>query len=120
MLALMYAEASVPPAGIDQMLSGTGLAIAQMTGWLRRLVWIDLIGGLFLPVGMATPESFPLGWLTGLGIWLVKLAAFILGLSALQTLLGRIPRQSLPDLIGAAALLALLAIMMVLASAGGS
>jgi hypothetical protein len=39
-------------------------------------------------------------------------------LSGTQTILGRIPRHSLPDLIGVAALLALLAIVMVLASAG--
>jgi formate hydrogenlyase subunit 4 len=120
MLALMYTETSAPSGGLEQMLSGTGLAIALMTLWLRRLVWIDLIGGLFLPVGMTTPDSFPFGWLTGIAVWLIKLAAFILGLSAIQTLLGRIPRQSLPDLIGAAALLALLAIIMVLASTGGT
>jgi formate hydrogenlyase subunit 4 len=118
MLALVYAEASVGEAGLDAAFSGTILAMARMTGWLRRLVWIDLIGGLFLPVGMAGAESGPLTWLIGLAAWGVKLGVFILGLSAIQTLAGRVPRQSLPDLIGAAALLALLATIMVLASTG--
>jgi formate hydrogenlyase subunit 4 len=118
MLALVFAEASATAGGLDCMFSGTGLAVSRMTGWLRRLVWIDLIGGLFLPVGMAASDSGLLSWLTGLACWGVKLGAFVLGLSAIQTMLGRIPNRNLPDLIGVAALLALLAVVMVLASTG--
>jgi formate hydrogenlyase subunit 4 len=118
MLALAFAEASVAPDALDHMASGTGLAVSRMTGWMRRLVWIDLIGGLFLPVGMAGADNGPLAWLIGLAVWSIKLAAFVLGLSAIQTLLGRVPRHSLPDLVGVAALLALLATIMVLASSG--
>jgi formate hydrogenlyase subunit 4 len=123
MLALMFAEASVTDAsvtndGADRMASGTLLATDRMTAWLRRVVWIDLIGALFLPVGMAGADSLPLSWLIGLAFWAVKLVAFILGLSTIQTVLGRVPRRSLPDLISVAALLALLATIMVLASSG--
>lgn len=118
MLALVFAEASATEGGLEQMVGGTDLLISRMTFWLRRLVWIDLIGGLFLPVGMAAADSFPLAWLIGLATWAVKLAAFIVGLSAIQTMLGRVPRRSLPDLIGVAALLALLATIMVLANTG--
>jgi formate hydrogenlyase subunit 4 len=118
MLALAFSESSAPTGGADEMFSGTDLAAARMTGWLRRLVWIDLIGGLFLPVGMASSENGPLAWLIGLAAWAVKLGGFILALSAIQTTLGRIPHQRLPDLIGVAALLALLATIMVLASSG--
>jgi formate hydrogenlyase subunit 4 len=118
MLALAFAEASVARDSLDHMASGTGLAVSRMTGWLRRLIWIDLIGGLFLPVGMAVADNGPLAWLIGLAVWIIKLAAFVLGLSAIQTLLGRVPRHGLPDLVGVAALLALLATIMVLASSG--
>ncbi len=118
MLALVFAEISAPAGGIDQMPGGADLAMIRMTGWLRRVVWIDLIGGLFLPVGMANADNGPLAWLAGLVMWGVKLAAFILGLSAIQTVLGRVPRHSLHDLVGVAALLALLATIMVLTSAG--
>jgi formate hydrogenlyase subunit 4 len=118
MLALVFAEASVPADGLDEMASGTALAITRMTVWLRRVVWIDLIGGLFLPIGMATITGGAEAWLIGLAAWAIKLAAFILGLSAIQTTLGRVPHGRLPDLIGVAALLALLAIIMVLTSAG--
>lgn len=118
MLALVFTEASVPAGGLDEMASGIDLAIVRMTAWLRRLVWIDLIGGLFLPVGMAAIGSAPQAWLIGLAVWGIKLGAFILGLCAIQTTLGRVPHRRLPDLIGVAALLALLATIMVLASAG--
>jgi formate hydrogenlyase subunit 4 len=118
MLALVFAESSVPAGGLHDMLSGTDLAIVRMAVWLRRLVWIDLIGGLFLPVGMATIASGPQAWLIGLAAWGIKLGAFILGLSAIQTTLGRVPHRRLPDLIGVAALLALLAAIMALASTG--
>jgi formate hydrogenlyase subunit 4 len=118
MLALLFAEATIADGALDQMLSGSGLAVSRMTGWLRRLVLIDLIGGLFLPLGMANAENGPLAWLVGLASWGVKLTVFIVALSAIQTLLGRVPRNGLPDLLGAAALLALLATIMVLASTG--
>ena len=118
MLALLFAEASASDEGLQQMASGTDLAISRITVWLRRLVWIDLIGGLFLPIGMAGAGGFPLGWLIGLACWAAKLAAFTVGLSAVQTVLGRVPRRGLSDLVGVAALLALLATIMVLASTG--
>jgi formate hydrogenlyase subunit 4 len=118
MLGLVFTEASVPASGLDEMFSGTGLAVSRMTVWLRRLVWIDLIGGLFLPVGMAATEDGPLAWLLGLAVWGIKLGVFIVGLSAIQATLGRTPPHRLPDLIGVAALLALLATILVLTSAG--
>lgn len=117
MLALVFAEASATPNQLETMFSGAALAASRMTRWLRRLVWIDLIGGLFLPVGMAASGSFPLAWLIGLMFWCLKLGAFALGLSAIGTLLGRVPRHRLQDLLGLAVLLALLAVVMVLASA---
>ena len=117
MLALVFAEASATRNQLEPMFSGAALAASRITRWLRRLVWIDLIGGLFLPVGMAGPGSFPLAWLTGLMFWCLKLGAFALGLSAIGTLLGRVPRHRLHDLLGLAVLLALLAVVMVLASA---
>jgi formate hydrogenlyase subunit 4 len=120
LLALLLADIGAPGCDSDQMFSGLELAMVRTTAWLRRLIWIDLLGNLFLPVGIALPESGPAAWLVGLAGWAIKLVAATLALSAFHTLLGRIPRHSLPDLIGVAALLALLAIIMVLASAGAA
>jgi formate hydrogenlyase subunit 4 len=116
LVALLLADVSAAdPDPSDHVVSGMDLAMLRTTGWLRRLIWIDLIGGLFLPVGIAGTDSLPLAWLIGLAAWAFKLAAVVLCLSAARSLIGPIPRQGLPDLIGVAALLALLATIMVLA-----
>jgi formate hydrogenlyase subunit 4 len=120
LLALLLAAIAAPGRDFDQMFSGLELAMIRATAWLRRLIWIDLIGNLFLPVGIALADSGPAAWLAGLACWAIKLLAAILALSAFHTILGRIPRHGLPDLIGVAALLALLAVIMVLASAGAA
>ncbi len=128
LLALVFADSSssgwgasgggVFGGGADEMASGMDLAISRMTVWLRLMVWIDLTGGLFLPVGMAAADGGMLAWLVGLVCWGIKLAGIVLGLSVIQSTLGRMPRHRLPDLIGVAALLALLATIMVLATTG--
>ncbi len=118
LLALLLADVSLPTNATDEAFGGVDLAMVQATTWLRRLVWIDLIGGLFLPIGLAGADSTPVAWLAGLGCWAFKLAAAAVALSGFQTLLGRIPYHKLPDMIGIAALLALLAVIMVLASTG--
>jgi formate hydrogenlyase subunit 4 len=118
LLVLVFADASGVDRGLVQMLSGTDLAITRMTGWLRRLIWIDLIGGVFLPVGMADADSGPPAWLIGLAFWALKLAIFTLGLCGVLTRLGRMSRSRLREIAGIGALLALLAAIMVLASTG--
>ncbi|HQT76745.1 MAG: hypothetical protein B7Z80_07455 [Rhodospirillales bacterium 20-64-7] len=118
LLGVVLGEAATRDSLRDQVFSGPDLALAKLAGWLRRLVWIDLIGALFLPIGMSTAEAGPIGWLIGLLAWGGKLFFFLFCLCGVQTALGRIPRHSLPNLIGVAALLALLAVVIVLASTG--
>jgi len=118
LLALAFADIGDASGGLDQDYSGIELAVTRATVWLRRLVWIDLIGCLFLPVGIAGPDGGPRDWAIGLGCWAVKLVVAIVGLSSIRALLGRVARRDMPDLAGIAALLALLAVIMVLASAG--
>ena len=117
LLALVFAGASIADRSAGPACGGTDLAMARMTEWLRRLVWAGLIGGLFLPVGMATAESGPLGWSIGFVAWTCKLAVFVIGVAGVRSLAGWIPHHSLPDLLAVATLLALLGMIMVLASA---
>jgi formate hydrogenlyase subunit 4 len=118
LLALTLADSAASDHGADQTFGGTSLAMIRTAGWLRRLIWIDLLGALFLPVGLTNAENGPLAWLIGLACWAIKLAACILAASGIRSAIGGMPRHSLPNLIGVAALLALLAVIMVLASAG--
>jgi formate hydrogenlyase subunit 4 len=118
LLILVFADARGVDRGYDHMLSGSGLAAARMTGWLRRLIWFDLIGGVFIPAGMAAADSGPLAWLIGLAAWAIRLVVFMLGLAVVQTMLGQMSRNRMREVIGVAALLALLASIMALASVG--
>lgn len=120
LLAIVLAESARTDTGRADVFNGPDLALATLAGWLRRLIWIDLIGALFLPIGMSDLASGPLGWMIGLMAWVVKLFLFLFCLGTVQTGLGRIPRHSLPDLIGVAALLALLAVLIILASSGAT
>ncbi|HEY4043423.1 MAG TPA: NADH-quinone oxidoreductase subunit H [Rhodopila sp.] len=117
-LALAFADLSAPCRDSDQAFGAIDLALVRATGWLRRLVWFNLIGALFLPVGMANAESGPFAWLVGLAAWTIKLGAFLLVVAGIRVVAGGSPRNILPDLAGVAALLALLATIMILASAG--
>jgi formate hydrogenlyase subunit 4 len=118
LLGIVLAETSRGTESQEQVFNGPDLALARFAGWLRQLLWLNLIGALFLPVGMSSAEFGPLGWVIGLLAWIAKLFLFSFCLAAVQTAFGRVPRHSLPDLIGVVALLALLAVVIVLASAG--
>ena len=118
LLALVLADASAVGNAANHSFSGIDLAMSWAGAWIRRLVWINLIGALFLPIGIAVADAGAAAALIGLAAWTLKLLAFLLAMSAIRVILGRIARHSLPDLIGVAALLALLAIVMVLASTG--
>jgi formate hydrogenlyase subunit 4 len=116
--ALVFADAGTADRDTESIYSGAHLAMARMSGWLRRLIWLGLTVGLFLPIGIANADAGPVGWSIGLVSWLCKLGVFVVLLSGFHALAGRIPRQSLKDLFGVAALLALLAISMILAGTG--
>lgn len=120
LVSLAFAELAASAPDLAGDLSGIDLAVARFTAWLRRIVWINLVGALFLPIGMAGPEGDGIEWAIGLLAWLLKLAAATICLSLAQIVLGRPSRQSLPNLLGVAALLALLATLIALSGAGAA
>jgi formate hydrogenlyase subunit 4 len=117
LLALAAIDGDLADRGLDQSLAGTGLATARLACWLRRLVWLDLIGGLALPLSLGLAGAGPVDWGFGLLCWCVKLAAFVACLSGIQAMLGRMQPVRGPHLAAAAVLLAAVAAVLVLASA---
>jgi formate hydrogenlyase subunit 4 len=109
--------ASSDPAGQTGEFSGGDLALVELAEALRMLVWFDLIGALFLPLGMAEQGAGPLAWVIGLVVWGVKLAVLVAGLAALRCATGRPPLARAPQVLGIAVVLGLLAALLVLASA---
>jgi formate hydrogenlyase subunit 4 len=118
LLALVFADITETATGLELDYSAIDLAVSRVTVWMRRVVWIDLIGGLFLPIGMAGPDDGLVDWGIGLLCWAVKLVIAVICLTSIRALLGRAVRRDIPDLAAIAALLSLLATIMVLAGAG--
>jgi formate hydrogenlyase subunit 4 len=120
LLALVFADVCDMSEELQLDYSGIDLAVARVTVWLRRVVWIDLIGALFLPVGMAGPGDGPAEWGIGLLCWAIKLVVAIVCLAFVRALFGRASRRDMPNVAGVAALLALLATIVALAGASNS
>lgn len=88
--------------------SGRYLALFQATAMLRLMVWFCLIAALFCPFGMGQAAA-PLTWPLGLASWALKLAALagMLALFEISTAKMRVFR--VPEFLGAAILLGILA-----------
>jgi formate hydrogenlyase subunit 4 len=109
--------ASADAAGQTTEFSGGDLALVELAEALRMLVWLDLIGALFLPLGIAGQGAGPLGWLVGVAAWGGKLLVLVGGLAALRCATGRLPDSRMPQVVGIAAVLGLLAALLAMASA---
>ncbi len=107
-------------AGQTAEFSGGDLALIEFADALRMLVWFDLIGALFLPLGMAEPGAGPLGWVVGLFAWSVRVGVLAAGLTALRCAFGQERQARMPQVVGIAAALGLLAALLALASAAAA
>lgn len=98
--------------------SGPRLALVEWTAGLRLLLWLTLIGTLFFPFGTASPAAGPLVWLLALPAWVLKLAVLAVALGLLEAGLAVRRVVRLPELLGAALLLCVLAVVLVLLGQG--
>jgi formate hydrogenlyase subunit 4 len=114
LLAVVQRDAGLPEAA---GLGGATLALARMAEGLRLLLWLDLIGALFAPLGMTSAQEFPVGWAVGLLSWVVRLAVAVGLLAALRVGVGRLRWRRVPAVLGVALALAALAGLLVLTRA---
>jgi formate hydrogenlyase subunit 4 len=98
--------------------SGRHLALIEWTAALKLLVWMTLIGTVFMPFTMATPASGPLGWLLALPQWAAKVGVLAVGLCLFETALAKMRVFRVPEFIGVALLLGLLAAVFLFVSQG--
>lgn len=105
------AQERAEPIGDTPMLE-------PLTASLETLFWLDLIGSLFLPIGMAEAEAGPLAWGIGLVAWLLKLAVLTVGLAACRWLMGSQRPRAATELLALAGLLALVAAVFAISSTG--
>lgn len=98
--------------------SGRHLALITWTAALKLLVWTSLIATIFAPFGLAAPVDGPLTWLLALPVWLVKVGVLAVALAGLEAGIARMRIFRVPEFLGIALLLALLAAVFVLVSQG--
>jgi formate hydrogenlyase subunit 4 len=113
---VMRAEFAMQRAAMALEFSGRDLAVIDTTEALRLLVQFNLIIAMFLPFGIAPAGAGPATLLLGLASWVVKLLVLASALALLQTMMGRMRPTHVPQVLGAAILLGLLAVVFLFAS----
>lgn len=98
--------------------SARHLALWEAQAALKLTLWLALLAALFLPFGAAPAGAGPLAWLLGLLAWGAKLAVLALALAAFESAIAKLRVFRVPEFLGAALLLALLAAAMLFVSTG--
>jgi formate hydrogenlyase subunit 4 len=98
--------------------SGRDLAVIDATEALRLLVWFNLIIAMFLPFGIAPAGAGPATLLLGLVSWVAKLLVLTSLLALLRTVMGHMRPLHVPQMLGVAIVLGLLAVAFLFASVG--
>ncbi len=89
--------------------SGRHLALIEAAGMVRLLLFTSLIIGLFLPWGIAPPETSLVVPLAGIGVWVLKIGLIGLILAVFETAIAKMRVFRVADFMGGALLMALLA-----------
>lgn len=98
--------------------SGRHLALWEYQAALKLTLWLSLLVAVFLPFGTAPEGSGPLAWILGLLAWLLKMGALCLALAAFESAIAKMRVFRVPEFLGAALLLALLAAALLFVSTG--
>ncbi|WP_043363382.1 respiratory chain complex I subunit 1 family protein [Belnapia sp. F-4-1] len=98
--------------------SGRHLALWEYQAGLKLTLWLALIAAVFLPFGAAPAGSGPLAWLVGLLAWGAKMGGLCLALAVFEGAIAKMRVFRVPEFLGAALLLALLAAALLFVSTG--
>jgi len=96
--------------------SGRHLAMIELASSLKLLLYISLIACLFVPWGLAPTGSGLAGSAWGAAAWLVKLAVGGLLLALFETAIAKMRVFRVPEFLGAALMLGLLATLLMFVS----
>jgi formate hydrogenlyase subunit 4 len=96
--------------------SGRHLALIDLTSELKLLLYLSLIGCLFVPWGIATPEANAQAIPIGVAFYIAKLAAGGALLAVFETAIAKMRVFRVPEFLGAALMLGLLATLLMFVS----
>ena len=96
--------------------SGRHLALIDLTASLKLLLYVSLIACLFAPWGMATPDAGAGALAIGVAAYLGKLAVGGVLLAVFETSIAKMRVFRVPEFLGAALMLGLLATLLLFVS----
>jgi formate hydrogenlyase subunit 4 len=92
--------------------SGRHLAVIEAASFLKLLLYVSLIGAVFAPWGVAQAGTGIAAYAIGVAAYLVKLAVGGILLALFETAIAKMRVFRVPDFLGAALMLALLAALL--------
>jgi formate hydrogenlyase subunit 4 len=98
--------------------SGRHLAMIELGSALKLLLYLSLIGSVFLPAGVAHPGDGLAGYGVGLAAYLAKLTVGALLLAVFETAIAKMRVFRVPQFLGAALMLGFLATLLLFVSRG--
>jgi len=96
--------------------SGRHLAMIEFASFLRLLLYVSLIACLFAPWGLALPDAGLWAFALGAAAWLGKLAVAGTLLALFETAIAKMRVFRVPEFLGAALMLGLLATLLMFVS----
>lgn len=113
-------EPAMTANALAQDYSGWQLALVEAGSALALLLWLSLLGVLFLPFGIAAPGAGLAAWLLGLLAWGTKTAALLAALALAEAGRARLRIPATLDLLAAAVLIGLVTAVLLFAGQGGA
>jgi len=96
--------------------SGRHLAMIELAAAVKLLLYISLIGCIFVPWTLAEPGGSTVGHLAGFIVYIAKLAVFGFLLAVFETAIAKMRVFRLPDFVGGALMLGLLGTLLLFVS----
>jgi formate hydrogenlyase subunit 4 len=98
--------------------SGRHLAMIDLASFLKLLLYVSMIGCMFLPFGMARTGSGLERYVFGMAIYLVKLVAGGVILGVFEVSIAKMRVFRVPNFLGAALMLGFLGVLLLFVSQG--
>jgi formate hydrogenlyase subunit 4 len=92
--------------------SGRHLAVIELAGSLKLLLYVSLIASIFVPWGLASPGDGAAAHAAGIAAYVGKLAAGGFALALFETSIAKMRVFRVPNFLGAALMLGLLATLL--------
>jgi formate hydrogenlyase subunit 4 len=96
--------------------SGRHLALMELAGQVKLLLYISLIGCVFVPWGITSADSGPYSYGAATGLYLAKLAVGGFALAFFEATVAKMRVFRIPDFLGAALMLGLLGALLLFVS----